>query len=42
MIKTARENGIVTYVDAVLNHKFGADEVELFGVSEGLISSQVY
>lgn len=33
MIKTARDNGIVTYVDAVLNHKFGADRSEKFGVS---------
>jgi len=28
LIKTARDHGIVTYVDAVLNHKFGADKVE--------------
>jgi alpha-amylase len=32
MIKTARDNGIVTYVDAVLNHKFGAEKTETFAV----------
>jgi alpha-amylase len=34
MIKVARNNGIVTYVDAVLNHKFGADICEKFEVSD--------
>lgn len=29
-MKKLRENGISIYVDAVLNHKAGADEVELF------------
>jgi len=29
-IKTAKEHGIVTYLDAVFNHKFGADEKETF------------
>ncbi|KAJ3899733.1 alpha-amylase [Lentinula edodes] len=33
-VKTAKENGIVTYVDAVLNHRFGADRIETFGVVE--------
>jgi glycosidase len=33
MIKVARDNGIVTYIDAVLNHKFGADTCEKFEVS---------
>ncbi|ESK92575.1 glucan -alpha-maltohexaosidase precursor [Moniliophthora roreri MCA 2997] len=34
MVKKAKEAGIVTYVDAVLNHKFGADKTETFGVIE--------
>jgi alpha-amylase len=29
-IKVAKEAGIITYIDAVLNHKAGADEAELF------------
>lgn len=29
-IKTAKDNGIITYIDAVLNHKAGADDKELF------------
>lgn len=29
-IKTAKEHGIITYIDAVLNHKMGADEKETF------------
>ncbi|CAK5272794.1 unnamed protein product, partial [Mycena citricolor] len=33
-IKTAQENGIVSYVDAVLNHRFGADKVETFAAVE--------
>lgn len=33
MIRVARDNGIVTYIDAVLNHKFGADTCEKFEVS---------
>ncbi|TDL24317.1 putative alpha-amylase [Rickenella mellea] len=33
-IKTAHEVGIVTYVDAVLNHKFGADKAEKFQATE--------
>ncbi|KAJ7150950.1 alpha-amylase [Mycena crocata] len=33
-IKTAKEHGIVSYVDAVLNHRFGADRVETFGAVE--------
>lgn len=32
MIETARNHGIVTYVDAVLNHKFGAENTETFVV----------
>lgn len=26
-VKVAKENGVITYIDAVLNHKAGADEV---------------
>ncbi|KAK7047862.1 hypothetical protein VNI00_006190 [Paramarasmius palmivorus] len=33
-VKKAGEAGIVTYVDAVLNHKFGADKAETFGAIE--------
>jgi alpha-amylase len=33
-VRTAKEHGIVTYVDAVLNHKFGADEGERFKARE--------
>lgn len=33
MIAAAKEHGIVTYIDAVLNHKFGADSAETFEVS---------
>ncbi|KAE9387196.1 glycoside hydrolase [Gymnopus androsaceus JB14] len=33
-VKKAHENGIVTYVDAVLNHRFGADRPETFGAVE--------
>lgn len=39
MISTARENRIVTYIDAVLNHKFGADACEKFEASDRLGSS---
>jgi alpha-amylase len=34
-IKKAKENGIVTYIDAVLNHRLGADGTETFNVKEG-------
>lgn len=34
MIKHAHELGIVSYVDAVLNHKFGADKTETFYATE--------
>lgn len=34
LINTAKEHGVVTYIDAVLNHKFGADRTEKFGVTE--------
>ena len=34
LVSTAKEHGIVTYIDAVLNHKFGADRVERFGATE--------
>ena len=34
LAKTAKEHDVVIYVDAVLNHKFGADEVERFKVKE--------
>ncbi|KAF5356527.1 hypothetical protein D9758_008261 [Tetrapyrgos nigripes] len=33
-IKVAKEHGIVTYVDAVLNHRFGADNAETFAAIE--------
>ncbi|KAJ6532771.1 alpha-amylase [Mycena vulgaris] len=33
-IKKAKEYGIVSYVDAVLNHRFGADRIETFGAVE--------
>ena len=34
LIKKAKENGIVSYVDAVLNHRFGADRIEIFAAVE--------
>lgn len=34
LAKTAKENDVVIYVDAVLNHKFGADQVERFKAKE--------
>ncbi|EJD53851.1 putative alpha-amylase [Auricularia subglabra TFB-10046 SS5] len=34
LIKKAHELGINTYVDAVLNHRFGADKTEKFGATE--------
>jgi alpha-amylase len=34
LVNTAKDHGVVTYVDAVLNHKFGADRTEKFGVTE--------
>lgn len=33
-IKKAKQHGIVTYIDAVLNHKFGAERTEEFGATE--------
>lgn len=33
-VETAKEHGIVTYIDAVLNHRFGADDTERFNVTE--------
>lgn len=33
-IKKAKENGIVCYIDAVLNHRLGADGTETFLVTE--------
>lgn len=33
LIKTARELGMVSYVDGVLNHKMGADRLETFKVT---------
>ncbi|KAJ7154655.1 alpha-amylase [Mycena filopes] len=33
-IKKAKEHGIVCYVDAVLNHRFGADNLETFAAVE--------
>ncbi|CAE6461697.1 unnamed protein product [Rhizoctonia solani] len=30
LVKVAQEKGIITYVDTVLNHKFGADHTEVF------------
>ena len=32
LVNTAKEHDVVVYVDAVLNHKFGADETERFKV----------
>ncbi|KAJ7205053.1 alpha-amylase [Mycena pura] len=34
LIKKAKENGIISYVDAVLNHRFGADRIETFAAVE--------
>ncbi|KIY63156.1 glycoside hydrolase family 13 protein [Cylindrobasidium torrendii FP15055 ss-10] len=34
LTKAAREKGIVSYIDAVLNHRFGADKTERFSVVE--------
>ncbi|KZW03954.1 putative alpha-amylase [Exidia glandulosa HHB12029] len=34
LIKTAHEHGINTYIDAVLNHRFGADKTEKFAATE--------
>ncbi|CAE6419588.1 unnamed protein product, partial [Rhizoctonia solani] len=34
LVRYAHENGIVAYVDAVLNHKFGADRTERFRATE--------
>ncbi|KAJ7201803.1 hypothetical protein GGX14DRAFT_654992 [Mycena pura] len=34
VLKKAEENGIVSYVDAVLNHRFGADRIETFAAVE--------
>ena len=34
LAKAAKEHDVVIYVDAVLNHKFGADERELFLAKE--------
>jgi len=34
LAKTAKKHDVVIYVDAVLNHKFGADEVERFKAKE--------
>ncbi|KAF8757223.1 Alpha amylase, catalytic domain [Rhizoctonia solani] len=34
LVRYAHENGIVGYVDAVLNHKFGADRTERFRATE--------
>nr|AOC97452.1 alpha-amylase [Flammulina velutipes] len=34
LTKIAKEKGIVSYIDAVLNHRFGADRTEKFGVKE--------
>ncbi|KAF8917380.1 putative alpha-amylase [Mucidula mucida] len=34
LVKKAKERGMVTYIDAVLNHRFGADRTEKFGVVE--------
>jgi len=34
MMSTAKSNGIVTYFDAVFNHKFGADDKERFLAKE--------
>lgn len=34
LIKTGKELGIITYIDAVLNHRLGADESETFKATE--------
>ena len=34
LVRTAKEHDVVIYVDAVLNHKFGADGTERFKVWE--------
>ena len=34
LVNTAKDHGVVTYIDAVLNHKFGADRTEKFGATE--------
>ena len=34
LAKTAKEHDVVIYIDAVLNHKFGADDKERFKVRE--------
>ena len=34
LAKAAKEHDVVIYVDAVLNHMFGADEIERFKVKE--------
>ncbi|CAE6478931.1 unnamed protein product, partial [Rhizoctonia solani] len=34
LMKTANDQGIVSYVDTVLNHKFGADRTEVFAAVE--------
>ncbi|KAJ1304692.1 hypothetical protein OPQ81_005831 [Rhizoctonia solani] len=34
LVRYAHDNGIVSYVDAVLNHKFGADRTERFRITE--------
>jgi hypothetical protein len=34
MVDEAHDHGIVSYIDAVLNHKFGADQTEKFPVRE--------
>ncbi|KAL7415245.1 glycoside hydrolase superfamily [Mrakia frigida] len=33
-IKTAKANGVISYIDAVLNHKAGADTTETFAATE--------
>jgi hypothetical protein len=33
-VNEAHKHGIVTYIDAVLNHKFGADEAQRFPIRE--------
>jgi hypothetical protein len=33
-IKAAKDNGIVSYADVVLNHRFGADRIETFAAVE--------
>jgi alpha-amylase len=34
LVNEARNHGVVTYIDAVLNHKFGAERTERFGATE--------